>query len=68
MAERDVRTCFGHGGWQNCVEGHPEETRAFATKSEAVHAGMALARALHSTHVVDDDSAAGSRPRPLDGA
>ncbi len=38
-----MRTRFAHGGWENTVEGHPDETRSFATKSEAVHAGMAVA-------------------------
>lgn len=51
-ANAKVITRSNRGQWENHVEGHPELSRSFSSREEAVDAGARLAAARGFTHEI----------------
>ncbi|MDW4571426.1 DUF2188 domain-containing protein [Microbacterium sp. M3] len=59
-----VVTRSNRGQWENHVAGHPELSRSFSSKDEAVDAGRSVADDLGVDHVVEDAEATGAITDP----
>lgn len=55
-----VVTRSNRGQWENHVDGHPDLSRSFTSREEAIDAGRSIADRLGVHHVVEDAAPTGA--------
>ncbi|MFB8386445.1 DUF2188 domain-containing protein [Microbacterium sp. NPDC055910] len=64
---RTVITRSNRGQWENIVEGHPDLSRSYTSREEAVDEGRAVADRLGWSHDVEDAEPTGAITDPQHG-